>query len=229
MKTKTAIVTLFTMLLLIASPSMLSYAAEQLDFTINSVESAKQGDTVNVAVGVDMAGLTDGKAIVTYDSSKMTYQGGKLAYCSDEGKLEFAVNALENGKLVIAWATVDPVEKAGEIISLDFKVNDSVANNDIAKVSLEGKYANDKSGGAIPIKTDSSKAISIKIGSGSGQGSNDDTGNTGNTGNNGSSDKNNNSDVKTGDSSLIGFGLILIVSLIALAALKKYSAGRDRA
>lgn len=229
MKTKTAIVTLFTMLLLIASPSMLSYAAEQLDFTINSVESAKQGDTVNVAVGVDMAGLTDGKAIVTYDSSKMTYQGGKLAYCSDEGKLEFAVNALENGKLVIAWATVDPVEKAGEIISLDFKVNDSVANNDIAKVSLEGKYANDKSGGAIPIKTDSSKAISIKIGSGSGQGSNDDTGNTGNTGNNGSSDKNNNSEVKTGDSSLIGFGLILIVSLIALAALKKYSAGRDRA
>lgn len=229
MKTKTAIVTLLTMLLLIASPSMLSYAAEQLDFTINSVESAKQGDTVNVAVGVDMAGLTDGKAIVTYDSSKMTYQGGKLAYCSDEGKLEFEVNALENGKLVIAWATVDPVERAGEIISLDFKVNDSVANNDIAKVSLEGKYANDKSGVAIPIKADSNKAINIKIGSSSGQGSNDNTGNTGNNGNTGSSDKNNNSDVKTGDSSLIGFGLVLIVSLIALAALKKYSAGRDRA
>ena len=228
MKTKTAIVTLFTLILLAVNPSVASFAANQMDFTLGSVETAKQGETVNVAVGVDTAGLTDGKAIVTYDNSKMTYQGGKLAYCSDAEKSEFVVNALGNGKLVIAWATVDPVEKAGDIISLDFKVNDSAANNDIAKVSLEGKYANDKEGEAIPIKLDGHKSINIKIGSGSGQGTGD-VSNPGSTGNNGSSDKNNNSDIKTGDSSLIGYGLIIIVSLIALAALKKHSAGRDRA
>lgn len=228
MKTKTAIVTLFAMLLLIVSPGMNSFASEQMGFALDSVEKAKQGDTVNVAVKVDTAGLTDGKAIVTYDAGKMTYKGGKLAYCDNGEKSEFAVNALENGKLVIAWATVEPLEKAGNIISLDFKVNDSVANNETAEVGLEGKYANDKSGEAIPIKADSKKSILIKIGSSSnepGPGTGDNTGNN----NTGSSDKNNNSDVKTGDSSLIGFGLILIVSLIALAALKKYNAGRDRA
>lgn len=257
MKTKTAIVTLFAMLLLIVSPSMNSFAAEQMGFSLDSVEEAKQGDTVNVSIKVDAAGLTDGKAIVTYDSDKMAYEGGKLAYCDNNEKSEFAVNSQENGKLIIAWATVEPLEKAGNIISLDFKVNDSVPNNEATEVNLEVKYANDKSGKSIPIKADSKNSILIKIGTigteepgdnpdnkpgdnpGNKPGDNPDnkpgdnpgagTGDKPGNNNTGSSDKNSNGDVKTGDSSLIGFGLIIVVSLVALAALKKHNAGRDRA
>lgn len=166
MKKKKIVITLCVTIILMLGVTLTALASGgTLAFDISGPDLVKQGEIINLKVNANEAGLTDGKATITYDESKLTYQGSKLAYSTEENQLEFVVNSEESGKLVVVWATVNPLEASGTVFTLDFSSSKSAEYGQATEVKFEVEYANDSEGNSIAMATDKDKdSINIQIG-----------------------------------------------------------------
>ena len=165
-KKKRVIIAFCVIIMLMLRFTGTSFASgASLAFNITGDDSVKQGETISIKVNANEPGLTDGKAIITYDESKLTYQGGKLAYSTEENKLKFVVNSDESGKLIVVWATVDPMEASGTVFTLDFMALKTVENGQSTELDLIVEYANDSKGNSVDMATNGNKdSMTIAIG-----------------------------------------------------------------
>lgn len=141
------------------------YASGNLEFDITSSGKGIPGETVSFAVSANKAGITDGKATITYDASKITYEQAKLVYTSEDDALEFVVNSNEKGKLIIVWATIDPMKEPGHVFTMEFTVAADAQVGEEASVALNVAYVNDETGNNIIMSENGGQdSITITIG-----------------------------------------------------------------
>lgn len=132
-------------------------AGKGITLQLTAADYVNPGEHVLVSVEASGAGITDGKATITYDESILTYQGSELNYATEENKLEFIVNASEEGKVVIVWATFDAMAAEGTVFTLDFLVREDANIGSSTSIDLAEAYANDETGSNIYVGEDGSK------------------------------------------------------------------------
>lgn len=144
-------------LVLLCQSLFVSAAGTGITLQLVAADYVNPGEHVLVSVEASGAGITDGKATITYDESMLIYQGSELNYATEESKLEFIVNASEPGKVVIVWATFDAMVAEGAVFTLDFLVKEDASIGSTTHLDLTEAYANDATGSNIYVGEDGSK------------------------------------------------------------------------
>lgn len=122
-------------------------AAGELEFQLSAPSEINPGEQFALNVSVNVSGITDGKVNIFYDNSTLEFQSGNLLYSSSQ-QSQFVINSNEPGKLVIVWATIDEMQRPGDLFSLTFRAKESLQGNSVG-IRLHADYTNNAQGQSL--------------------------------------------------------------------------------